>query len=328
MIQSKFRSGDRVKSNRLLSNRIEGHAAPIFIVGSGRSGTTLMQAYIGAHTDVLTFPETNYVGHAVGDHMTRVFCQKKNRWSWRTHARSARIALGYSTRALRRLMDLTLSALEQLDRENPIPSLPIKTRSAIRLWARTLDQICEDLGKRCWLEKTPMHVGYIEEILDALPDARFVHLLRDPEAVVASMIDASQKYPAWTGYSDVAHCLEIWNKCVGFTSKYAGSQGHFVIRYEDFVADPEGGLNAVFRFCHLSTVPFNRIEAARRGIAEAVSSPSEPWKKKVGGTLQNLNKASSLLSDADREYISGNAVSLPPSSWSPGDEQRGSSAHS
>ena len=37
------------------------HANPIFVVGSGRSGTTLVRAMLAAHSRIAVPPETHYV---------------------------------------------------------------------------------------------------------------------------------------------------------------------------------------------------------------------------------------------------------------------------
>ncbi len=48
------------------------------------------------------------------------------------------------------------------------------------------------------LEKTPNHVNCWREILDLWPDAHFIHIIRDPRSVVASLRHASKTWgPAW-----------------------------------------------------------------------------------------------------------------------------------
>ena len=41
-------------------------------MGCHRSGTTLVQAMLAVHPDVISFPETNYVNEVVGDYPCRV----------------------------------------------------------------------------------------------------------------------------------------------------------------------------------------------------------------------------------------------------------------
>jgi hypothetical protein len=48
--------------------------------------------------------------------------------------------------------------------------------------------------RELFLEKTPSHVMFIPEIQAMLPDARFIHVLRDARDTVASLLQASRSW--------------------------------------------------------------------------------------------------------------------------------------
>ena len=57
------------------------------------------------------------------------------------------------------------------------------------------------------LDKTPGHVHYSREILELWPDAHFVHIIRDPRSVAASMRAASKSWASeWAS-------PEAWKNC-------------------------------------------------------------------------------------------------------------------
>jgi hypothetical protein len=60
------------------------------------------------------------------------------------------------------------------------------------------------------LEKTPQHVGYWREILDLWPEAHFIHIIRDPRSVVASLRAASRSWASdWASAGAWRNC-ERW----------------------------------------------------------------------------------------------------------------------
>ncbi|GAH22672.1 unnamed protein product, partial [marine sediment metagenome] len=59
-------------------------------------------------------------------------------------------------------------------------------RSHERIIPLVFESLMYKGGKTRWLEKTPTHVFYIDDILLSVPDAKFVEIVRDPRAVLAS----------------------------------------------------------------------------------------------------------------------------------------------
>jgi len=66
------------------------------------------------------------------------------------------------------------------------------------------------------LEKTPNHVNCWQEILDLWPDAHFIHIIRDPRSVVASLRHAAKSWgpQGWGGSSQVSTISERWRRDV------------------------------------------------------------------------------------------------------------------
>ena len=290
---------------------ISRNSHPVFLVGAVRSGTTVAQSLVGGHPDVLTFPETHFVGHAIGDHMERVFEQKLPLLHVRPKLRKIRIALGLTTRSAHKRMADTLAALGEPSERNTIRRGIVRIDRALAAWADLLDKITEERGRRVWLEKTPMHVAYIKEISHIRPNALFLHIFREPEAVVASMVDASRKYDAWIRYSDVRYCLSVWNRAIAHAAPYQEDERHLMLRYEDIVNNPKGFLKIVYDFIGLDPTDLDQILESRGRTSQSVIAEGEAWKEKILGPIVNVNKASTVLTRSELQYVSLNAHDIP-----------------
>jgi hypothetical protein len=101
-----------------------------------------------------------------------------------------------------------------------------------------------------FLEKTPQHSLYIEETVKLLPEARFIHILRDPRDVVASMLQASR----------------TWGK--GWAPRHAFRAAKWWVRYEEAI---EQGRKAVPKehFCDLT---YENLRLNTDDVLHSVSS--------------------------------------------------------
>jgi hypothetical protein len=285
----------------------------VFLVGCGRSGTTLLQSYIGSHSQIAAFPETNFVGIAVGDYGERYYCKSAGVGLLRKIARILRIKTGFCTRAVRGAISEMLHNMNYDESLNCFDNFPIRIPAAIKKWSGILDKICLSEGKSVWIEKTPMHLAYISEITDALPEAKFIHIIRRPDAVISSMLDAGEKYPEWQDYKSVEYCLKLWNKSVAFSIENSSKNNHVIVRYEDFVERKDEVIKEIFNFLGVQDESLDEIERKRKLTSRKISLKSEPWKNNVSKEIKNNNKSDIFLNENDIRYINRNAVVAPPS---------------
>lgn len=140
-------------------------------------------------------------------------------------------------------------------------------------------------GKRLVL-KSPAHTARIAEILRLFPDARFIHILRDPYRIFASvrktnaMMTASQSLQTCSpSQEDIeaglfTRFMELHN---AFESQsHLIPEGHLVtIRYEDLKADSPGVMRSVYQTLGLGD--FGRVAAHY----EAEAARSRDYKTNV-----------------------------------------------
>jgi hypothetical protein len=120
-----------------------------------------------------------------------------------------------------------------------------------------------------WVDQTPKNVLVAVRFLEALPEARFVHLIRDGRDVVASL---AKRYAHETPGKSRATYLEVgamrWCYDVSRGLAARGRPGYLEIRYEDLTADPLASINRI-----LSHLGRPSIDAA--GLREKKSYAAE-----------------------------------------------------
>ena len=92
------------------------------------------------------------------------------------------------------------------------------------------DAYLEKRGKRIWGEKTGNNALFLHEILNLYPDAKIIHLVRNPMDVIASMKRRGVK-----SFDAVGHWL--FNNAAAL--RFKGHEDYLLIKYEDMVADPQ-----------------------------------------------------------------------------------------
>ncbi len=210
-----------------------------FIVGAPRSGTTLMRRILTASPRLHIPPETKVMGQVVEQ------WKKYQNLSWPD---LVTLALGtFSTHNRKDHFDLDFYEL----------FLRIKKwKSSDRNLAAVIDAIvryhAEVHNVDCfrWADKSPGHSTAMEEILQAFPDARFIHMQRDGVDSIASWkargLDDSLEITArrWATYGKTVR---------EFGLRHPGLV--HVVRYEQLVEQPEKVVSAACDFLGLHYDP-------------------------------------------------------------------------
>ncbi len=148
----------------------------------------------------------------------------------------------------------------------------------------TMSRWAEETGVRCIGEKTPEHTLGIDVLGRVMPEARFVHVIRDgrDEAVTAWRFNMgldpegfSKKYPSF------AHFVEAyarnWTAAVGKARAFGRihRDNYLELRCEDLMSEPETDLFRLFGFLGLDG---GDVEARTSAEAanEALLPDSEP----------------------------------------------------
>lgn len=205
-------------------------APPFFIVGSARSGTTLLRLMLNAHRDIAVPPESRFITELwQGQEMVDV------------EGLLGRLAAHKRFEA----WDLPLEAVrEELGKIGSADYASV-IEAAYKAYARVH-------GKTSWGDKTPRYVESIPFIARLWPASRFIHLIRDGRNVALSYADVP------FGPKNVAQAAQLWATRVGkgCTDGRALDRGRYIeIRYEDLVEDAAGEAKDLCEFLGIEFDP-------------------------------------------------------------------------
>ena len=190
-----------------------------------------MQAWVARHPDMFSLRETFFFEALLGD--------AKVRWGDRearpTRRWYHRAGMGQSW-GRRRLLELEDAHLA------PYRRWPAPRRSAacVRRYVAMLDRAARNQGRSHWVEKTPNHLLFLDEIAACIPDARFVHVLRNGIDVVASVVDEDMRQDTAAFCGGVAQWTQRWNHAMELHMAQLSDPRHHLLCLEDLIADPHG----------------------------------------------------------------------------------------
>jgi len=285
----------------------------VFIVGCERSGTTLLQSLLAAHSKIHSVPETHF--------MKRLF---------RTENIPKRYAGRYTLprRALRSLQAWRrnvqarvgwISRRHAAEAWRDIEGNPDKpstfwarqsTRAHVKSFVDAMDAASRRAGKSVWIEKTPEHLFYIGLITRHLPGARFIHIVRDGREVVASLNRLSKLYPQWQPFADVTFAAERWNRAWRATKCWIGHPGHLVVRYETLMLAPRRTLASVLQF--LGCDSEQDLWNAYPQVACQLIRADEPWK---AGNMQSVRDCRKFAKSFDAATQTRIVDALDATDW-------------
>ena len=242
-IRDRFLFSDRAGTGKWPVREAEGAAEPyqpFFLLGSPRSGTTLLRALLCAHPDVLIPPENGALRA-----MIRVFGSMRGEpWPSVVAAVLDRFAGGYEFEH----WGIDVEAVKKLTAE-----LPLEERSLAALIRVLYLEYGSrhGLDKRFWGDKsTPGEYLYLNKLTLVFPKARYVHIVRDGRDCVASSVRA--------GFFEGSYyqAAYAWRDNVRFCRRFGRSRSErfLELRYEDLVSSPRVEVARLCRFLGIEPV--------------------------------------------------------------------------
>jgi tetratricopeptide (TPR) repeat protein len=209
---------------------------PVFVVGSGRSGTTLLRLLIDTTDDIAIGPETDIVWATLKDIPEPLWSQVK----------SAEAIIRRESFLGRELQDFGFT-------EHEFHALIQGADSRKAFLDGFFNSYRTRKGKPRWGDKTPMNLIAIPEILRCYPDAKLVHIHRNPKAVAHSFV--KQEFGPDT-ISDAAHMWYFRTRFIMEQSKCGWiSPNVLTIGYEQMLSNPIEVLGTLFSFLEVNAEP-------------------------------------------------------------------------
>ncbi|HYB43476.1 MAG TPA: sulfotransferase [Candidatus Methylomirabilis sp.] len=206
-----------------------------FVGGCPRSGTTLLGALLGSHTDCLCVPESHFKIDAL---------------------RAGDIDLERVTPS---------RAIERMKQDRDFlgwegsPALPEPADAPVVSYAELIEWLVRRYGAqvgkpapKLWVDHTPDNARYASTLFSMFPDAKMIHIVRDGRAVAASVM------PLHWGPNRIDQAARYWLFQVGqglAAEACWGPERVARIRYEDLVVEPEAVLQRLCAFLEIDYQP-------------------------------------------------------------------------
>lgn len=212
--------------------------SPFFIVGCGRSGTSLLRSLLNRHPRVAIPLESLFIVDYLRvasdfplEQLKAMLVQEPEVREWG--------------------LKVSLSDLEDC------PTI-------IECITRLHELYASQFGADVWGQKTPRLVRYLDLLESRFPTARIIHLIRDPRAVVNSLIRSD------VHRSDAYHASLRWMNDVqhGLDSEVRCQEMILRLRYADLVTQPDQALSQVLAFIGLPEDRIPKDEQAGEGQEE------------------------------------------------------------
>jgi protein-tyrosine sulfotransferase len=222
--------------NKYKLNRTDDNIEPFFIIGSGRSGTTLLRRILIQSEGVHIPPETYVLSKVV-----RLFRQNTG-MEWENLVNLILATIEYHPE----FYTFDLANLNELSMK--LKHVPPKNRSLALILDYFYKFHAQSVNKRCtrWGDKTPYNTLFLERIDELFPKAKYIFLKRNGYDVTNSYVKSN----LYSNYFDAAKRWEISNKkALAFEKK--NPEKVFSVKYEEFVSRPIKTGNEIFKFLGL-----------------------------------------------------------------------------
>ena len=225
----------------------------IFVVGSSRSGTTMMGRILGNTSGVFTFRELHFFGAIWTnngnqeltkkdqiDLLSRLFCiQEKGLFNQNNFSE-------FNAKS------------EQL--------LSAGVKNPLEIYRLFLETITAENCTQIPCEQTPQNLYYLEEILQFFPNAKVINLVRDQRDVLLSQknkwkrrflgagaIPLSEALRSYVNYHPIL-TAKVWNSSLSCTAKYLNHPKVKIVKFENLLSDSE---NVVKDICEFLKIDFH-----------------------------------------------------------------------
>lgn len=155
--------------------------------------------------------------------------------------------------------------------------------------SRVFESILKKTGKEVFAEDNTWNILFAKDLLDILPEAKIIHVFRDPRDVVASLVN--QRWTPNDPKSAAIYLRDIMNRWFEIRDKLDKSRV-MEIRFEEFISDPAGIMRAV---CDFSGLEFEenmlqKVDLSRSNIGRWKEQFSEQEKQEISGILKDISQ--------------------------------------
>ena len=278
------------------SSRASRSKAPVFVLGSPRSGTTLLYHMLLSAGNFAVYRAESEVLHLLEPRFGDLSVEKNKK------------------RLMQEWVNTRLFKATGLDFAPLAERVMSECRNGGDFLRIVMEETARRQGVERWAECTPDHLLFLPRIKQTIPDALVIHIIRDGRDVALSM--ERQNYPRKLPWDRKARRMAAglyweWMICKGREHGRALGADYMEVHYEDLVSRPQKVLDQLSPFI-AQELDYEQIQRVGIGSvsqpntsfkAEAVDdgfSPVGRWKKHY--TPEELATFEELVGDGVTEF--------------------------
>jgi len=248
--------------------------SPVFICGHPKSGTSLLRSVLDSHPEIIVYPEETgffrrYLPNAEGKTLEKKL-ELADRYlihifEW-NQAHPPEHQAGFPDRDYSNIpfkavqQELRALVAERFQHEGDMLS------AAMLAFGKVTGKLVPE--SKYWLEKTPYNERFARQIFQMWPDARCIHVVRDPRD---NYVSYRKKHPDWSA----TFFSQSWEDSTRLGLRNAqefGKDRYWLLTYEEFVKEPEKILENLRAFLNISD-------------SEALRQPTRDGRKWTGNSM-------------------------------------------
>jgi len=244
--------------------------SPIFIIGVGRSGTTLLQSMLNAHRQISFPPETHF---------------------FRCYISNSIITKRFANKGLKSLKSIIVNDKNllklNLDLKEIINNLVDRNSFTLEnFYKKLLSEYAKVKAKKIIGDKDPKNIENLRDIERFFPEASILHIIRDPRDVVLSRMEAE-----WSKNRNFLLHILAYREQLNMgrmEGKKLFKNRYYEVIYEDLIEKPEEELKKITKFLGIE-YDNNMLNYSQRAEEIIIGEESE-WKANCFKPVLSFNK--------------------------------------
>lgn len=217
---------------------MNNYISPVFIVGTPRSGTTLLRLIIDSHPEIAITPESSFL-FRVPSLWNALYPKLDEPGSVQAFIDDLR-----SLPQVKDWLPKHICAEKLMGCKEELNTLSDFLDALFSYYAQTK-------GKLRWGDKSPKNLHAIDEIMDLFPSAKIVIMMRDCRDVAMSL---SRAEFSRVSYISAAKRWQL-DADIAIQNIQKNSDQIYFLKYEDLLEDPDKIIKSLLDFLNLSEYP-------------------------------------------------------------------------
>jgi omega-hydroxy-beta-dihydromenaquinone-9 sulfotransferase len=230
----------------------------VFIVATSRSGTTMMSRILNLHKEIYSTNELHYFNDIINvNEINKLFNLNSSR----------KIIAKLLSRIKKNLWNNDDINIYLEEADELLKNSNLKNFKGSDLLNIVLLNLAKNKNVTIVVEQTPKNILYINQLIETYPNSKFIHMIRDPRAVIYSQknrwhqrklisksIPIYQTFRVFFNYHPYT-MTKLWNQSSDVGLKFNNHKRYLKVKFENLANDPE---NETKKICAFLEINFNQ----------------------------------------------------------------------